>query len=103
MTDKEKRFKRYMEKQRHRARKKRMAKELTRYPVPYEIVDDRYVGDGRWEKIKKPYVRAAYKSSNCERYKYYKKLSNRKVRRTDKPIANVNGYRRVFDYSWEVY
>ena len=44
-----------------------------------------------------------YHSSNAQRFRYYKKHSNKIVRRYKGEIKNGNYYRKIFDYWWTVY
>lgn len=102
--DKQKAQKRWARTQRNKKKMERMAKNVTSYDSPAEIVDEVYV-DGELMPLEKPYVRKTYRSSNARRFSYYKKYSNRAVRRYVKraAIGNGNAYRRVFDYQWEIY
>ena len=86
----------------YRNRRARMARELTHYCAPYYLMDEKYIGNGQWEPIEKPYVRKVYRSAGCKRYSYFKKHSNRQVRRYKNRIPNGNGYRKIFDYQWEI-
>ena len=54
--------------------------------------------DGRWTPIE-TYVKFGKKHSRRERF--FKRYSNRLVRRNPVP-AKGNGYRRLFDYRWEL-
>lgn len=100
--DKEQRTKKYMMDIRHRNRHARLARELTHYRAPYYLMEEKYVGNGRWEIIEKPYVRKTYRSAGSQRYSYFKKHSNRQVRRYKDNIPKGNGYRKIFDYQWEI-
>lgn len=103
MSDKEKRTKKYMQDQRHKKRLERVAKTFSNhYYAPAYWMDEKYLGNGEYEKIEKPYARKVYKSAGCERYRYYKKHSNRQVRRSKCSLPKGNWYRKIFDYAWEV-
>jgi hypothetical protein len=103
MTEKERRTKKYMQDIRHKKRLERMAHNCKAYPAAAFWVDEKYnVKNGKYEDIPKPYAKKMYLSSNCERYRYYKRYSNRKVRRTFSTIGRGNGYRKIFDYKWEI-
>jgi hypothetical protein len=101
MTDKEKRTKKYMADQRHRNRLKRAADERRNNSAYW--TDEEYFPDGHWEKTENSRAKKVYESSNCERYRYYKRISNRSVRRFGSYIPKGNWYRKIFDYSWAVY
>lgn len=100
--DKEKRTKKYMMDVRYKKRRERMAKELKHYCAPYYLMDEKYIGNGMWEIIPKPYIRKTYRSAGCSRYGYFKRHSNRMVRRYSGFIPKGNGYRKIFDYQWEI-
>lgn len=102
MSDKERRTRKYMQDQRQKKRLERAAKDWRGYPACAYWEEERYLGDGKYEKLKKPYAKKMYKSAGCKRYRYYKKLSNRQVRKSDCAIPNGNWYRKIFDYAWEV-
>ena len=55
--------------------------------------------DGKWTPVGK-YIQYP---KNSKKQSYYKKYSNRIVRRSKTHIPNGNSYRRLFDYSWEIY
>ena len=101
--DKIKARKRWESTQRKKKRMEHMARTCTSYPGPAEIIEEVYV-DGELVPVRKPYVRKIYRSSHAQRYSYYKKYSNRAVRRYSKKsyIGNGNSYRRIFDYQWEI-
>ena len=103
MTDKEKRTKKYMEDQRHKKRLERMAKFKAKgYPTGAIWVEERYIGDGKWETVEKPFAMRTNKSRHSTRYSYFKNYSNRAVRRSNQIIPKGNGYRKIFDYQWTV-
>lgn len=102
MTSKEKRTRKYMQDMRHKKRLERVAKSWHGYPGVAIWVEEKYIGNGIYECVTKPYAKKLYVSSNCERYRYYKRHSNRKVRRTKTQIPHGNGYRKIFDYKWAI-
>jgi hypothetical protein len=55
---------------------------------------------GDWEN---PNGWLTLKSYGCNRVRFYKKYSNRKVRRYKGEIGNGNHYRKIFDYWWTLY
>lgn len=57
---------------------------------------------GAWYDEKKKRYRRSESSRKSAKHKYYRKISNRKVRRS-KDVPNGGKYRRVFDYWWELY
>lgn len=103
MTDKEKRTRKYMQDQRHKKRLERLAKsEACRYPAGAIWIDERYVGNGKYEPVEKPFAMRTNKSRHSTRYSYFKNYSNRAVRRNNQAMTKGNGYRKVFDYQWAV-
>lgn len=103
MNRKEKNRKKYANDLKHKRRLERLAREIEYYPGPAMLVDERYVGNGEYEPLEKPYVRKLYKSSNAERYSYYKNYSNRKIRRNKLvSIPKGGGYKKHFDYWYTV-
>lgn len=63
------------------------------YPVG---VDGHYIDD--YENM--TYVKRVWRGS---RSKYLKQQSNRKLRRYKGDVPNFGGYKRVFDFWWEMY
>lgn len=63
--------------------------------APFVGYIDYGVINGRWEMIGK-YIKY---NKNSNRQRFYKKHSNRIVRKSDIPHKG-NGYRRYFDYWW---
>ena len=103
MVNKEKRTKLYMQKERHKKRLERMAKvECKRYPAGVILVDERYVGDNKYEPLEKPFAIRANKSKNATRYKYFKKYSNKLIRRKNRALVKGSSYKKEFDYKWTV-
>ena len=99
---KEERTKKYMANQRHKKRLERMAKhECHRYPEGVTWVDERYDG-GEWVPIEKPYAIKTSKSSHATRYGYFKRYSNRVIRRNKKVCPRGSAYKKEFDYRWTV-
>ena len=81
---------------------KYLAKNYPYYPPPAIPVDE----DGCWnfdDPIGTVYYRRTYKGNHKRnRYKYYKKYSNRKVRRYKGEIHRGGSYKKVFNYWWTV-
>ena len=104
MKQKERARRRWENNQRKKKQMERMARTCKSYPGPAEIVDQKYV-DGELVNLDKPYVKKIYKSSNANRFSYFKRYSNKAVRRYLKQsyIRSGNSYRKVFDYQWEIY
>lgn len=77
---------------------KRLAEINTGYPAPV------YYKDEIWERGKgivknpKPYYKRVYRG---QRSKFFKKLSNKRVRRYKEAINNGNNYRKIYDFWWE--
>ncbi|MDD5022279.1 MAG: hypothetical protein PHR82_09165 [Endomicrobiaceae bacterium] len=76
----------------------RLMRIVNRYYIPHagyvdwDFVDGKYVQVGKY--IKYP------KNSNCQRW--MKKYTNKIVRHSHIPLRG-NGYRKTFDYWWEMY
>lgn len=102
MTEKEKRTKKYMVDQRHKKRLEHRAKNWRGYPAVAIWVDEKYIGNDQREEVAKPYAKKLYLSSNCQRYRYFKNYSNRKVRRSAQSTRKGNSYRKTFDYKLEI-
>lgn len=81
-----------------RLKEKRLRQIITTcgYNPSAGYIDYDYV-DGVWQPVGK-YIK--YPKSS-KRQKFYKKYSNRIVRRSSLPTKG-NGYRRHFDYWWEI-
>lgn len=55
-----------------------------------------------FEDVELPYYKRSYKGNHKgSRYKFYKKHSNKLVRRSNY-ISNYGGYKKIFDYWWTV-
>lgn len=54
-----------------------------------------------FDEGKNRFIRYSPSDSNFSP-KFYKRMSNRKIRHS-KHVANNNAYRKEFDYSWKVY
>ena len=101
--DKEQRTQKYMQDQRHKKRLERMAKiECHRYPEGVVWVEERYVGNGEYEKVKKPFAIKTNKSKHATRYRYFKNYSNRVIRRNNRVVPRGGSYKKEFDYKWTV-
>lgn len=88
MSNKEKHRRRRYYKEKYKKKLKTQSETLRFYPSPaYSVNKDGYYTDDEDEIA---YYRKTYKSSHCDRYKYYKRASNKAVRR----------YFRIVEY-WE--
>ena len=77
-----------------------LAKNIKKYPSPATLVDKYYVnGYGYVENIKPYHKRLYLNHHNCS---YYKKLSNRKIRKYEDEIHNGGSYKKIYDYHWSV-
>lgn len=101
MTDKERRTKKYMADQRYKKKLERQAKEIQSYPGPAYLVDERWNGK-EYMPLEKPYIRKIYKSSHADRYRYYKNIGNRKIRREGRVLPKGAAYKKAFDYQYTV-
>ena len=79
----------------------RQAKTITHYPNPCWMVDkNRKYTDSEAEMT---HVKKAYKSAHANRYRYYKKVAAKAVRRLSLNISlKGSEYKKVFDYKWEI-
>lgn len=72
------------------------------YPPPAIPIDE----NGGWnfdDPIGTVYYKKTYRGNHKgNRYSYYKKYSNRKVRRYNGEIHNGSNYKKIFDYWWTV-
>lgn len=70
------------------------------YPSPAMYVEEKWDKELRdYITLDKPYYKRCYIGS---RTKYFKKYSNKKVRRYKGELQNGNSYRKVFDLWWNV-
>lgn len=79
----------------------RQAKTITSYPNPCWMVDkyNNYTDDIGEMK----YVKKFYKSAHADRYRYYKKVAAKAVRRLPIEITlKGSEFKRVFDYKWSI-
>lgn len=92
----------YEQKMRYKRKLKRLAEMDGRYPAPaYPVGDFNWLED-RWENIK--FYKRSYRSNHSPGYSgYLKKLASRKFRRYNKELPNGCGYKKTFDYWWELY
>ena len=89
---------RYEREKHYKDREKRMAIDLwNTYLAPSGIDKDEYYTNDPNEIV---YVKRLYRGS---RSKFLKRRSNKKVRRYQREFPNHGGYRRVFDFWWELY
>lgn len=90
--------------QKHKNHLKFLAENSQYYPSPVIFIDEIYVkGEGRINNPK-PYYKRCYRGNHKgSRYKFYKKYSNRYVRRYKGEIhSKGNQHRKIFDYWWTV-
>lgn len=103
MCDKDQRRKRYMADQSHKQKMEKKAKNRYRgYPQGIMWVDEKYVG-GKWVPVKKPFAMRVHRSRHATRFSYYKRYSNKMIRRMKNLTLTKGGmYKKVFDYQWTV-
>ena len=115
--EKEKRQKRIAGDIRHKNRVKELSK-LNGYPSPaMAIYKEFYDDEGNYhshlweykhgtksmEELTPLYYKRCYMGSHKNRRRtYYKNVANRKVRRCSGMIANGSGYKKCYEYWWEV-
>lgn len=86
--------------QKHKNHLKFLAENIQYYPSPVIYIDEIYIEGEGWIDNLKPYYKRCYRGNHKgNRYKFYKKYSNRCVRRYRGEIHNNgNHYRKIFDY-----
>ena len=97
--------------QRHQSKKSRLedmarvSEKSRRYPASAYFVcshRQRYCEGVDCKDCDKCYVKKVSKSKHTNSYRYYKKLANKKLRRTN--ICFQNGdYKKNFDYQWAIF
>lgn len=90
--------------QKYKSHLKFLSENVQYYPSPVIYIDEIYVKGEGWVDNPKPYYKRCYRDNHKGgRYKYYKKYSNRCVRRYKGEIHNKgNQYRKIFDYWYTV-
>lgn len=75
-----------------------------RYLCPVGLIEEKWDKDlEQYVPLHKPYYQRYYKGNHLgNRYRFYKKHSNKVVRRYKGDLNNGNYYRKVFDYWWTV-
>lgn len=90
--------------QKHKNHLKFISENVQYYPSPVIYIDEIYVKVESLVDNPKPYYKRCYRDNHKDgRYKYYKKYSNKCVRRYKGEIhSKGNQYRKIFDYWWIV-
>lgn len=90
--------------QKYKNHLKFLVKNVQYYPSPVIYTDEIYIKGEGWVNNPKPYYKRCYRDNHKRgRCKYYKKYSNRCVRRYKGEIhSKGNQYRKIFDYWWTV-
>lgn len=88
----------------HKQQLKFLAKYVDYYPAPVIYTKEIWINGYGFIDNPKPYYKKLYRDNHKGgRYKYYKKYSNRQVRRYKGELhGKGNQYRKIFDYWWEV-
>lgn len=69
------------------------------YPTPCVCKEEIWIRGIGYKKLDKPYYKRIYRGSRPKnRWNYYKKVSNRLVRRYRDGISNGCTYKKIFDY-----
>lgn len=98
---KPRKWNRYERKQRYKAKLKRLSEMNLSYPAPVYPVGDYDMHSHKWENIK--YYKRYYKTNHVPGNSgYLKKLANKRVRRYTGEMPNRCGYKKTFDYWWEL-
>lgn len=92
---------------RSRENKRRYAKLhkiAVHYPSPVWYKDRIWIKGVGYVANPKPYYERLYKSGRkCSRYYFCRKYANRQVRRYKGIIPNGGGYKKAYDFWWEVF
>ena len=80
----------------HKNRMKFLAENISSCLSPVVYMDEIYVNGIGWVKNSKPYYKKIFYGTNCKRY--YKRRSNKCVRRYKKELHNGCYYKKIFDY-----
>ena len=94
-------YNRYERKRRYKKRLERLADSAGRYPAgAYRIGYDGWWTDDINET---KYVKRCYRGNHgSRRSRYLKTVGNRRVRRYNGWVPNKGGYKKVFDFWWEL-
>jgi hypothetical protein len=95
---KKKRLNKHERDEKYKRHLKWLDENLHGYPCPAYIVDEKWVKDEGYVKLRKPY----YKRQYCGN-RYYKKYASKQVRRYEDVIPNGCAYKKVFDYKWTIW
>lgn len=88
----------------YKIRLKRIHEGSSGYPKNVELIEEKYDKNIGWVPIEKPYFKRFYRGNHGSKQSvYYKKVSNRCVRRYKKGLHNGAGYKRLFDYWYTLY
>ena len=92
---------RYERKMRYKAKLKRLSDMNLRYPAPAYPVGDYDIHTQKWENIK--YYKRYYKANHAPGYNgFLKRRASKKFRRYTGELPNGCGYKKTFDYWWEL-
>lgn len=87
----------------YKQRLKFLAEYVDYYPCPVIYTGEIWIKGYGWVENPKPYYKRLYRDNHRGgRYKYYKKHSNRQVRRYKGELHNGGQYKKVYDYAWQV-
>ena len=74
---------------------KKLHKDNLRYPDPVSYIEEKRTKDNELIKLSKPYYKRNYRGKSS---KYFKKKSNRKIRRFKGELHNGNQCHRLYDF-----
>ena len=92
----------------YKARIKRLAEQGNTY---YYILDERYIGNGEYEPVEKPYVVKGMRTHRGHKgsyQKFKKDYCNRKIRRMpigneeEAVVLNYGSYRKANEFWWDI-
>lgn len=100
-------FVRLTKKQKKRINQKKYKKHLKslaktlNYPQPAVLITEKWDKEKeKYVKLDTPYYKRLYK--HAKRCKFFKRYSNKQIRLYKEKMQNGSGYKKIFNYAWEV-
>lgn len=77
---------------------------IANYPAPSIYVDEKWDNELRcYIPVDKPYYKRCYRGNHKgNRYRYYKRYSNKVVRHYEGDLHNGKSYKKIYDFWWSV-
>lgn len=80
---------------------KNLTENISGYPQPAMLVEEKWDKElEEYVKLDTPYYKRLYGTKS--RRKFYKKRSNKQVRRYKGEVQNGGFYKKIYDYQWDV-